>query len=48
MVELLLAVVAIQCISPTKPVRASAIWLAGNGTGSVQPPSEVNDCAVDT
>jgi hypothetical protein len=48
MVELLLAVVALQCLPPAKPARASAVWLAGNGTGNTPAPSEVNDCTVET
>ncbi len=48
MVELLLAVVAVQCLPAAKPVKAGAVWLAGNSTGDVSTPSEVNDCPVGT
>jgi len=47
MVELLLAVVAIQCLSSVRPVKASARWLAGNGPIHTSSPSEANDCAVE-
>ncbi|HNS22088.1 MAG TPA: hypothetical protein PKH24_16410 [Sedimentisphaerales bacterium] len=48
MVELLLAVVAIQCLSSVRPVKASAVWLAGNGPIPMSSPSEANDCALET
>ena len=48
MVELLLAVVAIQCLSSVRPVKASAVWLAGNGPIHMSSPSEANDCALET
>jgi len=46
MVVLLLAVVAIQCVAPAKPVRASAVWLAGNGPQNTSGPCEANDCSI--
>jgi hypothetical protein len=48
MVELLLAVVALQCLPSAKPARASAVWLAGNGEVNAPTPSEVNDCTIET
>lgn len=48
MVELLLGVVALQCLPQAKPPRADAVWLAGNSTADMPAPSEVNDCTIET
>jgi len=48
MVELLLGVVALQCLPQTRPPRAGAVWLAGNSTADTPAPSEVNDCTIET
>lgn len=47
MVELLIAVVALQYRAPARPVRAGAVWLAGNGAGAMPAPSEANDCTIE-
>ncbi|MEN6424539.1 MAG: hypothetical protein ABFE13_04195 [Phycisphaerales bacterium] len=48
MVELLLAVVALQCLPSAKPPRAGAVWLAGDSEVNTPTPSEVNDCTIET
>jgi len=47
MVELLIAVVALQYRAPARPVRAGAVWLAGNGASAMPVPSEANDCTIE-
>jgi hypothetical protein len=39
MLELLLAVVALQYMVMAKPARASVVWLAGDGLASAAAPS---------
>ncbi len=48
MVVLLLAVIALQCLPAAQPVKASAVWLAGNGSGPLATPCEANECAMET
>ncbi|MEN6577466.1 MAG: hypothetical protein ABFD90_14070 [Phycisphaerales bacterium] len=48
MVELLLAVIALQCLPSARPARASAVWLAGDGEVNTPTPSEVNDYTIET
>jgi len=46
MVELLIAIVALQCLPAAKPVKAGAVWLAGSSTHGTPALSEANDCTV--